>query len=57
MASDSKNPVMETKEIKSKWDSLNTLYVKECFFKRAKDKVKSFDKYPKELDFITTVNK
>jgi hypothetical protein len=54
LASDPQNPELEskTKEIKSKWDALNTLYVNECYYKQAKDKVKSFNKYPKELDFI-----
>jgi len=54
LASDPQNPELEskTKEIKSKWDALNTLYVNECYYKQAKYKVKSFNKYPKELDFI-----
>ncbi|ADB36127.1 SLATT domain-containing protein [Spirosoma linguale] len=54
LASDPQNPELEirTKEIKSKWDSLNTLYVNEFYYKKAKEKVKSFNKYPKELDFI-----
>jgi len=42
----------KTKEIKNKWDLINTLYVNEFYYKKAKDKVKSFNKYPKELDFI-----
>lgn len=31
---------------------MNTLYVNEYYYKKAKEKVKSFNKYPKELDFI-----
>lgn len=54
LASDPKNPEFEskTKDIKGKWDALNTLYVNECYYQQAKDKVKLFNKYPKELDFI-----
>lgn len=54
LAADTQHPELgtKTKEVKSRWDSLNTLYVKECYYKMAKDKVKSFNKYPKELDFI-----
>ena len=53
-ASDYQNTNLEmvTKEIKSKWDSLNTIYVSACYYNEAKEKVKSFNKYPKELDFI-----
>lgn len=39
-------------EVKGKWDSLNTLYVNKRHYDTAKAKVKSFNKYPKELDFI-----
>ena len=54
LASDPQNPELETKikEIKSKWDLLNALYVNECYYKKAKEKVKSFNKYPVELGFI-----
>lgn len=54
LASNPQNSELEskTKEIKSKWDALNTLYVNECYYKQAKDKVNSFNKYLKELDFI-----
>lgn len=40
--------------VKSKWDSLNTLYVNQRHYDDAKSKVKSFNKYPKELEFIKT---
>ncbi|MEN2416161.1 SLATT domain-containing protein [Flavobacterium mesophilum] len=54
LAKDEEHPELETKKtvIKGKWDALDTLYVNECYFKKAKDKVNSFKKYPKELDFI-----
>lgn len=53
-ASDPQYPELEarTDKIKITWDSMNTLYVNECYYQQAKDKVKSFNKYPKELDFI-----
>lgn len=38
--------------VKSKWDSMKTLYVKESHYNDARKKVKSFNKYPKELDFL-----
>jgi hypothetical protein len=38
--------------IKSKWDSINTLYVSMSKYNEAKNKVKSFKKYPKELGFL-----
>jgi hypothetical protein len=38
--------------IKQKWDTINTLYVNEKHYNKAKEKVKSFKKYPKQLDFI-----
>lgn len=43
---------LKLKEIKRKWDGLNTIYVNESYYKQAKDKVKSFNTYPKELNFI-----
>lgn len=43
---------LRIKEVKNKWDSLNTLYVKDSYYQNAKKKVQSFNKYPKELDFI-----
>ncbi|MBC7557574.1 MAG: SLATT domain-containing protein [Chryseobacterium sp.] len=54
LASNQVHPELETKtkEFKSKWDLINTLYVKECYYRKAKEKVKSFNKYPKEIDFI-----
>jgi hypothetical protein len=41
-------------KVKGKWDALNTLYVNQRHYDAAKTKVKSFNKYPKELDFIKT---
>jgi hypothetical protein len=38
--------------VKTRWDSLKTMYVKESHYDDAKKKVKSFNKYPKELDFL-----
>jgi hypothetical protein len=54
LASNQVHPELEAtiKDVKNKWDSINTLYVNECFYTKAKFKVKSFNKYPKELDFI-----
>ncbi|ERM80293.1 hypothetical protein P872_13525 [Rhodonellum psychrophilum GCM71 = DSM 17998] len=40
--------------VKNKWDALNTIYVSQRHYDNAKAKVKSFNKYPKELDFIKT---
>ena len=39
--------------IKKRWDSMKTMYVKECHYENAKIKVKSFSKYPLELDFLS----
>jgi hypothetical protein len=39
-----------------KWDSLNTMYVKERHYDDAKKKVRSFNKYPKELSFLPDNN-
>ncbi len=39
-------------QVKSNWDSLNTLYVNERHYTAAKLKVKSFQKYPEELAFL-----
>ncbi len=38
--------------VKSRWDAMNTLYVNQRHYDNAKAKVKSFNKYPKELEFI-----
>lgn len=40
-------------ETKANWDSINTLYVNERHYTKAKIKVKSFKKYPEELGFLT----
>lgn len=42
--------------VKSKWNALKTLYVKEQHYDDAKKKVKSFNKYPKELGFLPDNN-
>lgn len=42
----------ELSEIKKEWDSLDAINVSERFFLKGKDKVKSFNKYPKELNFL-----
>jgi hypothetical protein len=42
-------------EIKKEWDSLDAINVSNKFFLRGKAKVKSFNKYPKELDFLDDV--
>lgn len=57
LASNPLHPELEIKMnvIRNRWDSLTTLYVNECYYKRAKEKVKSFNKYPKELDFIPDI--
>lgn len=41
-----------TNSVKMKWDSLKTMYVKEKHYNDAKKKVKSFNKYPNELNFL-----
>lgn len=41
--------------VKNKWDDLKTMYVKESHYDSAKNKVKSFNKYPKELDFLPNI--
>ncbi|MCH7415296.1 SLATT domain-containing protein [Belliella sp. R4-6] len=38
--------------VKNRWDSMKTQYVKENHYNDAKKKVISFNKYPKELDFL-----
>ena len=43
---------LSIKIIKGKWDSLNSLYVNEKHYLKAKEKVKSFERYPNELGFI-----
>jgi hypothetical protein len=42
-------------KIKKSWDSMNTIYVMERYFAEAKNKVKKFEKYPKELSFLEDV--
>ena len=42
--------------VKTRWDSMKTMYVKESHYNDAKEKVKSFNKYPKELDFLPDNN-
>ncbi|WP_143961221.1 SLATT domain-containing protein [Litoribacter populi] len=48
------NPELDDKinSVKSRWDSLKTMYVRESHYNEAKKKVKSFNKYPKELNFL-----
>jgi len=45
----------ELGEIKKEWDSLDAINVGNRYFLRGKEKVKSFKKYPKELDFLADV--
>ncbi|MDP4284469.1 MAG: SLATT domain-containing protein [Bacteroidota bacterium] len=45
----------ELNEIKKEWDSLDAINVANRYFLRGKEKVKSFKKYPKELDFLNDV--
>lgn len=45
----------ELNEIKKEWDSLDAINVGNRYFLKGKQKVKSFKKYPKELDFLTDV--
>ncbi len=47
----------ELNEIKKEWDSLDAINVTNRFFIKGKEKVKSFNKYPKELDFLDDVIK
>jgi len=45
----------ELNEIKKEWDSLDAINVADRFFVKGKEKVKSFNKYPKELDFLEDI--
>lgn len=47
----------ELNEIKKEWDTLDAINVANRFFLKGKEKVKSFNKYPKELDFLDDVPK
>ncbi|OOV19250.1 SLATT domain-containing protein [Flavobacterium sp. LM4] len=46
---------LRIKEVKKKWDVLNTVYVDDKYFAQGKEKVKSFKKYPKELSFLPDI--
>lgn len=41
--------------IKEEWESLDAINVSQKYFDKGKEKVKSFNKYPKELDFLPDV--
>lgn len=41
--------------IKEEWDSLDSINVSNFYFLKGKEKVKSFNKYRKELDFLDDV--
>ena len=43
--------------IKGEWESLDAINVSNRYFLKGKMKVKSFNKYPKELDFLDDVGK
>jgi hypothetical protein len=43
--------------IKDEWESLDAINVSNRNFLNGKNKVKSFNKYPKELDFLEDVQK
>ena len=47
----------ELAEIKDEWDSLDSINVSNRYFLRGKAKINSFNKYPKELDFLVDVEK
>ncbi len=57
LASNPSNLVVEIKKeaIMNKWNSLTTIYVKQRYYEKAKKKVKSFNKYRNELDFIPEI--
>lgn len=58
--SDSKDKKQEAKNInsiKKEWDSLKTIYVSQRQYKKAKKKVESFKRYPKELSFLSLEEK
>lgn len=42
--------------IKEEWERLDAINVSNKFFLKGKEKVKSFKKYPKELDFLEDIN-
>ena len=41
--------------IREEWESLDAINVSERYFLKGKEKVKSFNKYPKELDFLDDI--
>jgi len=45
----------EVVKIKKQWDELNSIYVSDKNFIKGKNKVKSFNKYPKELSFLPDI--
>ena len=57
LTSEMKNADLDIKlnNIKEEWDSLDALNVSCKNFSKGKAKVKSFNKYPKELDFLDDV--
>lgn len=48
------NKKIET--IKQEWESLDAINVSKKYFDQGKKKVTSFNKYPKELDFLNDIN-
>jgi len=57
LTSDNKENEMSEKLeiIKQEWESLDAINVSNRYFIKGKDKVKSFNKYPKELDFLEDI--
>ena len=41
--------------VKDEWESLDSINVSNCSFLKGKKKIKSFNKYPKGLDFLEDV--
>lgn len=41
--------------IKEEWEGLDAINVSKDYFDKGKKKVQSFNKYPKELDFLPDI--
>lgn len=48
---------IETEKVRKEWDNINSLNTWERIYRKARNKVKDFDKYPEELSFLDTLKK
>ena len=46
----------ELNNVREEWENLDAINVSDKYFKKGKEKAQSFNKYPKELDFLEDVN-